>query len=445
MSAYLFYTDMNNLIAKYNHPNTLLVISSFPLRGQKYSQNQDAIAWYIHNRLDSLKRYNNLKTVVFTHIDTKPEIYEDGNSLVIRCLKRNSPSSWLSLLKNLLKFKSSSNILIEFEFATFGGIHTTFLFPLLLLAIKLLNKKITLELHQTLLDLSKLSGHIGQKRNSLYTKFMSQGLKLFYFVTGKLADNIIVLEEELKNRLKLLVSEKKITTITLGTSPTSKKINKTTAKKKLNLPIDDFLVLNFGFLTWYKGSDLAAEAMNHISSKKIKLILGGGPSFTQKNKLHYQRFLKRIETNVNDNNKVVTTGFIAEELIPYYFSAADLVILPYRTFMSSSGPLSLAISYGKPVLLGESLKGYLTSKDFKLALSTTNLKSSDVFTSIKPEKLAKSIIASKKSQKLFKLAKFSKSLQSYRNFDGQAEAYFNVFIDHSKSIDLNINPNLSVN
>jgi len=69
-----------------------------------------------------------------------------------------------------------------------------------------------------------------------------------------------------------------------------------------------------------------------------------------------------LETQLELSNRF---GFLDEKDLPVYFGAADLVVLPYRTFMSSSGPLSLAQAMGKPFILSEEAARVLKTQDFK--------------------------------------------------------------------------------
>jgi glycosyltransferase involved in cell wall biosynthesis len=49
-------------------------------------------------------------------------------------------------------------------------------------------------------------------------------------------------------------------------------------------------------------------------------------------------------------DQIIFTGFLPEYEVPVYFSAADLVVLPYNTpELFASGPLMLAIGYEKPI------------------------------------------------------------------------------------------------
>jgi len=88
----------------------------------------------------------------------------------------------------------------------------------------------------------------------------------------------------------------------------------------------------------------------------------------------YVRDLEKLMTE----RQVIQTGFVPEEKVPAYFSATDVLVLPYTTFMSSSGPLSLALSYELPVLLSEELKPYGKTKDIANALKESDLLLSDI-------------------------------------------------------------------
>jgi len=53
------------------------------------------------------------------------------------------------------------------------------------------------------------------------------------------------------------------------------------------------------------------------------------------------------------SSKVNFLGGVSDEAIEYLFHQADLVVLPYLFSVSASGPLSLAMAYGKPVIVSK--------------------------------------------------------------------------------------------
>jgi glycosyltransferase involved in cell wall biosynthesis len=117
------------------------------------------------------------------------------------------------------------------------------------------------------------------------------------------------------------------------------------------------------------------------------------------------------------------TGFVKEEDIPLYFSASDVVVLPYRTLMSASGPLSIAFSFNKPFLVSKALAGMFETEDIKEALSKLGIDKNDL---IFEEKDIQSKIKRIKEDKRFKnkLEELSKILAQKRNWEEISKAYY---------------------
>src|SRR3989344_2458461 len=153
-------------------------------------------------------------------------------------------------------------------------------------------------------------------------------------------------------------------------------LKKRAARKLLGIE-DEIIILYFGYLTWYKGVDFLIRTFigkKRLNGKKIKLIIAGGPSFTQEKKPHYKKFITTIQNMMKKApSNVKFTGFVEEKDIPLYFSASDLVVLPYRAFISSSGPLSFALAFNKPFLLSEALGDILHSRDIEESIKKIRL------------------------------------------------------------------------
>ncbi len=432
------FMSYKKLINKYNLPNSLLVITSFPEKGVTYSQHQDAVAGFAKNRLLALKNHlGDSKIIVLTTYQHKPEIYEEEGILVIRCFQRNHPRSFWRLLVQINRFNYVKNILIEFEFATFGDTLSTLFVPAILVSLKFWGKYSVLQLHQVLDNLDKLSGHIGHTKSSLKSKFFNWGLKNFYTVVVNLADQTIVLESELQTKLMEMTRSDKIKVTSLGTDRFGPKVSQTKARRTLGIKPNAFVVLSFGYITWYKGSDFAAQVFRQsprLRRSKLELILAGGPSFTQNHKDHYRRFYQEVQQLTKGRSKIRLTGFVPEKQISLYFSAADLVIFPYRTFMSSSGPLAQTLSYGKPFLLSRPLSPYFKTPDFKAGLEKTGLKPTDLIFGLNSNDFEKKLLQIRRNhQVLAKLTKLSRFLGHRRRLRNLMEDYL-IAITPSQSI-----------
>ncbi|OGY11083.1 MAG: hypothetical protein A3D26_02000 [Candidatus Blackburnbacteria bacterium RIFCSPHIGHO2_02_FULL_44_20] len=425
------------LLKKYNLETSILVIASYPPRGGVYtSKTGGGLAPFTKNTITAISDYQRTtptdgKIIVLAETLGREEIYEEGNVLVWRVFKRNSIVLYKQLFGAVSQFSKVRNILIEFEFNCYGDFFIASFFPFFISLLRIFNKNITLVLHQVIFDLSQLSGHLGFKGKSMKISIFNALIRLYYWFIASVSNNIITLEEEHKNRLAKLISEEKITAVPHGVDLNFKATSKSKARKKLGYRDDELVLLYFGFLTWYKGADFLvntfAKRQYKIAGKRVRVILAGGDSPTLSSKPHYQDYIGKLRTKAEGSNTVSITGFVPQEDIPLYFAASDLVLFPYRTFMSSSGPLSLALSHKKPFLLSSSLKGYFLSPDFSSSLDQCGLREKDVLFSLRPTSLLKKVNALCSDFGYFnKLSAFSAQVAARRYFEVLVPNYLAV-------------------
>lgn len=123
------------------------------------------------------------------------------------------------------------------------------------------------------------------------------------------------------------------------------KLNKIDARKALELPTDKQLVLFFGLIRNYKGLDMLLDAMNELKSNpNINLVIAG--EFYEDK----QPYLDLIEKYQIQNQVILHGKFIANEDVKLYFSAADLVALPYRS-ATQSGVTQVSFHFEVPTLV----------------------------------------------------------------------------------------------
>jgi glycosyltransferase involved in cell wall biosynthesis len=110
---------------------------------------------------------------------------------------------------------------------------------------------------------------------------------------------------------------------------------------------DDLCVLCFGYLAPYKGLEAALGAAR-LARDGVRLVVAGGahPRVGQ----GYSRALQAAAPR-----NVRFTGFVADRDVARWFTAADVVLLPYPRPFASSGPLALALAHRTPVLLSRPL------------------------------------------------------------------------------------------
>ncbi|EKE14372.1 MAG: lipopolysaccharide transferase family protein [uncultured bacterium] len=413
----------------FNTLNSLLVITSYPNpKNNKYGKRDlNAVAWHSEKTLKELAK--NRRVIVLAEKAHKDDqsFYGGKNIFVDRIWSKNNHFSMFSIAWEALKLNYVKTIYIPFEFNVFGGTFHNLLFLIVLLILRLNGKNITIEVHQVIEDIKKLEKHINIT-NLYVQKFFNFGLKIFYFLFGVLANNIIVFEEELKTRLKKYINENKVNVLSLSVQK-SQVTNKNYARKKLSLPKKDFLVMVFGYINGYKGIDYMTEAFSKIRNKNIRLIIAGGENPYLRNKKFYQKFYQKITQAAKINKNTILTGFVPDNKVGLYFSSADLIVLPYEVFMSASGPFSLALSYGKPMILSNKLISYKQSNDFKLSLEQTGLKSQEIFFPLKKEAILSLIKKIKNDQELTKkLTLFSKNLAEKRNSEKVIDQYEKILL-----------------
>lgn len=123
-----------------------------------------------------------------------------------------------------------------------------------------------------------------------------------------------------------------------------KSIEQVEARNKLNLPLNGRIYLNLGMLRPYKGIENLLDVWrnNRNSFKGDTLLIAGKPLDEE-----YGTKIAKLAESIP--NVVLYSDFIESDRIHLFYSAADVVILPFTNILTS-GSLILAMSYGKPVI-----------------------------------------------------------------------------------------------
>jgi len=141
-----------------------------------------------------------------------------------------------------------------------------------------------------------------------------------------------------------------------GVTPldSSETISKEDARSHLGISSDKKVILNFGAIRDYKGVDVLLKSFKQVSNAvpNSLLLIAGRPCKKGKDK-GWADYEKIISENGLEGSVKASLGFIPESEIKNYFSASDLVVLPYTRFESQSGVGALALSYRKPLLVSD--------------------------------------------------------------------------------------------
>ena len=165
-----------------------------------------------------------------------------------------------------------------------------------------------------------------------------------YFI--KPVDAFITMSEKVRKDLQTFTQKKAVQTVHPLYDNFGEPIDKTEARKHLHIPVNERIILFFGFIRKYKGLDILLEAMYKLQQKQfnIKLLVAG--EWYEDKKIYEQQ----IEALHIKNLLILRTGFISDDEVKYYLSTADFVIQPYRN-ATQSGVTPLAYHFEKPMLV----------------------------------------------------------------------------------------------
>lgn len=405
---------------KFDTSKTLLMISLYPKRGELYSEGTSGVASYAKN----VATHINSPVVVLADWQTGQKKYEEENVLVWRCFKRNTIKMWAQILFKLLAFSNIKKVCLQFDFAVYGNIVTTLAVLPFLAILKLLGYQTNVVMHHVIVDVAKLSGHLGlgkSKIDRLKGRLYSLIFSLFYKLLALCTYRIIVLEEALKTKLSQIIPASKIMVIPHGVDTELTPVSQSRARSQLRIDPNEYVVLFFGFVNWFKGADFFVHAYKDIKTmvgKKVRFILAGGESPTMKERSYYREYFDTVTTKVQKSKRIEITGYIKGEDIATYFAAADLIVLPYRHFMTASGVLSLVFSYKKPFILSESLGEMVDATDFQQAFKSAGLLKGDFIFKLNADqcvKTTKAVLKNGIKHKMVTVAEVMRHLRSYKN------------------------------
>ena len=115
------------------------------------------------------------------------------------------------------------------------------------------------------------------------------------------------------------------------------------AKRKLGLEDGASVLLFFGLVRRYKGLDVLIKALAKTSSKPILLVAGEW----YENKTELKALIQ--SENVSDR-MVCRDEYIPDKDVHLYFSAADVLVQPYRS-ATQSGVVQTAFHFGLPSIV----------------------------------------------------------------------------------------------
>jgi glycosyltransferase involved in cell wall biosynthesis len=246
----------------------------------------------------------------------------------------NNPLTWVETYK-FLKIQKPDIIFLQWWTASVAHMHL-----LLKLFASLTNKpRIIIEFHEVVDPLEEAILPI-----RLYSKITGRLLRkdLDAYITHSESDKRLVTE-------RYAIDSEKIHVIPLGLfDQYGEPMEKTKSKEILSIK-EDFIVLFFGLIRKYKGIPYLIKAFEQLPSEILEnsRLLIVGEIWEDKKELSDQ-----ITASPFRNRITLIDEYVPDEKVNVYFSAADIVVLPYLR-ASQSGIAHTAMSFGKPVVVSE--------------------------------------------------------------------------------------------
>ena len=239
------------------------------------------------------------------------------------CINSINPFNWLKVGNELRKIKPDY-IVVRFWMPFFG--------PCLGTILKLVNRN---KFTQIICIADNVIPHEKRMGDTLLTKYFFSSIHRF-----------VTMSEKVNQDLKTFTQKPSINIVHPIYDNFGDILSKEEARKHLALPVNEKIILFFGFIRKYKGLDLLLEAMNNanIREANIKLLIAG--EFYD-NKEEYELIIAKYNLA---NSLYLRTQFIDNSEVKYYLSAADFVIQPYKN-ATQSGVTPLAYHFEKPMLV----------------------------------------------------------------------------------------------
>ncbi|MFH1511074.1 MAG: glycosyltransferase [Candidatus Woesearchaeota archaeon] len=241
------------------------------------------------------------------------------------CIDSINPITWLETFKKIRDF-SPQVIILQWWTPFFAP----FSFVLLLLVKLFTGARICI-----------ICANVTQHENK-FGKYMDKFLTMLvfkrahYFICLADGDLIKLHKWHPQAKARVLIEPTFDSIFNLGS------VSKEKAKKRLGLKKKT--ILFFGFVREYKGLKFLLDAMPEILKKHdVDLVVAG--EFWQDK----QDYIDKIESLGITRNVKIFDDYIPDEKVGIYFSATDMVMLPYLD-ASQSGIVQIAIGALKPIV-----------------------------------------------------------------------------------------------
>jgi glycosyltransferase involved in cell wall biosynthesis len=167
----------------------------------------------------------------------------------------------------------------------------------------------------------------------------------------------LVFSEFEKHRLHKLLPGKRVvlTHLPVYAFSNDEQLSKSEARRILNLPQEETMLLFFGFVRPYKGLDVLLKALANLKQKGIYPYLAIVGEFWKDK----QSYLDSITRSGIGEQVRIEDRYVPNEEADLWFRGADLLVAPYTHGVTQSAVASLALGYNMPMIVTTQVAGGL--------------------------------------------------------------------------------------
>jgi len=356
-----------------------LIAPLFPLK---------SISPYCYRLIEALSQFLDFECIVFSRT-TLSLFYSGGeidSAIKIPNLKNVNQHVKINVYNPLTWLKAGLCASGDIVHLQHWKCSTTAIYCFIVPILKIRGKKILFSIHN-------ITPHASEK----YFVFLDAVLNRFVF---RFADCFIVHNQRNKKRFKELyaVNDRPIYIIGVGShEPLVRNcLSCKEARNYLGIPEEKKVLLHFGYIWEYKGVSVLLNALEFIAKKipDVFLVIAGTVTNDWRKN---EEIIEKKHLSAYIQNHLY---YIPEDEVDIYFSAADLIVLPYiPPFDTHGGVGALAVTLHKPLLVSDigGLPEYVRNRQAIVRSGDVNELTQKIITILKDKALLSSLTEDSKA------------------------------------------------